>query len=67
MEELLVTEPNPEEPGQHKVTGIRLGSEQLRTFLIFFVLPVELFFRLDCFGVRCQVPEKSAVQMFSFS
>lgn len=27
VEELLVTEPNPEEPGQHKVTGIRLANE----------------------------------------
>ncbi|XP_076615340.1 5-taurinomethyluridine-[tRNA] synthase subunit MTO1, mitochondrial [Chaetodon auriga] len=27
VEELLVTEPNPEEPGRHKVTGIRLANE----------------------------------------
>uniref|UniRef100_UPI0037E840BC protein MTO1 homolog, mitochondrial n=1 Tax=Semicossyphus pulcher TaxID=241346 RepID=UPI0037E840BC len=27
VEELLVTEPNPEEPGQHRVTGIRLANE----------------------------------------
>lgn len=27
MEELLVTEANPEEPGQHRVTGIRLGRD----------------------------------------
>ncbi|XP_040885279.1 protein MTO1 homolog, mitochondrial [Toxotes jaculatrix] len=26
VEELLVTEPNPEEPGQHRVTGIRLAN-----------------------------------------
>ncbi|XP_070846343.1 protein MTO1 homolog, mitochondrial [Chaetodon trifascialis] len=26
VEELLVTEPNPEEPGHHKVTGIRLAN-----------------------------------------
>lgn len=30
VEELLVTEPNPEEPGRHRVTGIRLGTEQMR-------------------------------------
>lgn len=29
VEELLVTEPNPEEPGQHRVTGIRLGRGQI--------------------------------------
>ena len=28
VEELLVTEPKPEEPGHHRVTGIRLGREQ---------------------------------------
>lgn len=27
MEELLVTEANPEEPGQHRVTGIHLGRD----------------------------------------
>lgn len=26
VEELLVTEPKPDEPGQHRVTGIRLGN-----------------------------------------
>lgn len=30
VEELLVTEPNPEEPGHHRVTGIRLGTGQMR-------------------------------------
>lgn len=30
MEELLVTETNPEEPGHHRVTGIRLGTGQMR-------------------------------------
>lgn len=29
VEELLVTEPNPEEPGHHRVTGIRLGTQQI--------------------------------------
>ncbi|KAM9837309.1 5-taurinomethyluridine-[tRNA] synthase subunit MTO1, mitochondrial [Aulostomus maculatus] len=30
VEDLLVTEPNPQEPGQHRVTGIRLnGSEPI--------------------------------------
>lgn len=28
VEELLVEEPDPEEPGQHRVTGIRLGRKQ---------------------------------------
>lgn len=27
VEELLVTEPDPEEPGHHRVTGIRLGTD----------------------------------------
>lgn len=27
VEELLVAEANPEEPGHHRVTGIRLGRE----------------------------------------
>ncbi|XP_061564592.1 protein MTO1 homolog, mitochondrial [Cololabis saira] len=27
VEELLVTEPNPEEPGRHRVTGIRLAND----------------------------------------
>lgn len=27
VEELLVTEPNPEEPGRHRVTGIRLANQ----------------------------------------
>lgn len=26
VEKLLVTEPKPDEPGQHRVTGIRLGN-----------------------------------------
>lgn len=32
VEELLVTEPNPEEPGYHRVTGIRLGTQQITSF-----------------------------------
>lgn len=28
VEELLVEEPDPEEPGHHRVTGIRLGRKQ---------------------------------------
>lgn len=27
VEELLVTEANPEEPGQHRITGIHLGRD----------------------------------------
>lgn len=30
VEELLVSEPNPEEPGHHRVTGIRLGRRRIR-------------------------------------
>ena len=32
VEELLLSETNPEQPGTHRVTGIRLGKEQ--TFFI---------------------------------
>ena len=30
VEELLITEPDPEKPGHHRVTGIRLGKLQKR-------------------------------------
>ena len=32
MEELLVTEPDPEEPGHHRVTGICLGTGNIKLF-----------------------------------
>ena len=33
----------------------------------FFILPVELFVSLDCFGVSCLVLEISAVEISAFS
>lgn len=36
VEELLVTEPKPDEPGQHRVTGIRLGTSWV-VFIIKYI------------------------------
>lgn len=49
VEELLVEEPNSEEPGHHRVTGIRLGRRQIKAFLLchMFILLLWFMFELN--------------------
>lgn len=48
VEELLVEEPNPEEPGHHRVTGIRLGMKQNKR-----KMPSKMMFYIMCMYAVC--------------